>query len=44
VAEIKEAIARLSAEEWRSLHVGELRDAWQRSREQMPLESIEPLE
>jgi hypothetical protein len=31
-------------EEWRSLHVGELREAWRQSREQMPLESIEPLE
>ena len=31
-------------EEWRSLHVDDLREAWRRSREQMSLEPIEPLE
>lgn len=31
-------------EEWRSLHVEDLREAWRRSREQMPLQSIDPLE
>lgn len=31
-------------EEWRSLHVEDLREAWRRSREQLPLDQIEPLQ
>ena len=30
--------------EWRRLHLEELSEAWRRSREELPLKSIEPLE
>lgn len=30
--------------EWRRLHLDELMEAWRRSREELPLKSIEPLE
>jgi hypothetical protein len=30
--------------EWRAMHLDELREAWLRSREQLPLEMIKPLE
>jgi hypothetical protein len=30
--------------EWRAMHLDELREAWLRSREQLPLETIKPLE
>lgn len=30
--------------EWRRQHLEELMEAWRRSREELPLESIEPLE
>jgi hypothetical protein len=30
--------------EWRSLHLEELAEAWRRSREELPLKLIEPLE
>jgi hypothetical protein len=30
--------------EWRSMHLEELREAWLRSREQLPLDTIKPLE
>ena len=30
--------------EWRALHLDELQEAWRRSREELPLQRIEPLE
>lgn len=30
--------------EWRSLHLEDLREAWRRSREQLPINPINPLE
>lgn len=31
-------------DEWRSLHLEDLREAWRRSREQLPINPIKPLE
>lgn len=31
-------------EEWRAVHVDELRDNWERARQRLPLAYIEPLE